>query len=77
MVSAINEFGYIYLQLNTNILTSLKKILPSDEIINRRELFLKSKEDIDKNQVYLIKCNKYELCRVQVLEIVNNFQVSY
>lgn len=74
-VSAVVESGHLYLQLNFDIVSSLEEVLPNDEFLTP-ELFLKSKEDIDTNKVYLSKYEADNLwSRVQVLEIDNDFEV--
>lgn len=74
-VSAVVESGHLYLQLNFDIVSSLEDVLPNDEFLSP-ELFLKSKEDIDTNKVYLSKYEADNLwSRVQVLEIDNDFEV--
>lgn len=74
-VSSVVESGHLYLQLNIDVVTSLEEILPSDELLNQ-ELFLKSKEDIKKDEIYLIKYEADNIwSRVQVLEIENDTEV--
>lgn len=74
-VSAVVESGHLYLQLNFDIVSSLEEVLPNDEFLSPK-LFLKSKEDIDTNKVYLSKYEADNLwSRVQVLEINNDSEV--
>lgn len=75
-VSSIVESGHLYLQLNIDIVTSLEEILPTDEFLDP-EFFLKSKEDIIKDKVYITKYEADNIwSRVQVLDIINDFEVS-
>jgi len=75
-VSSIVESGHLYLQLNIDIVTSLEEILPNDEFLNP-EFFLKSKEDIIKDKVYITKYEADNIwSRVQVLDIINDSEVS-
>lgn len=75
-VSSIVESGHLYLQLNIDIVTSLEEILPSDEFLNP-EFFLKSKEDIIKDKVYITKYEADNIwSRIQVLDIINDSEVS-
>ncbi|VVC36913.1 Tudor domain [Cinara cedri] len=76
IVSSFVESGHFYLQLNSNVISSLKKILPNDESLGP-EYFLKSKEDIGVDQVFLMKYEDDNLWyRVHVIEIINDFEVK-
>lgn len=77
-VSAINESGYLYLQLKFNTITSLEEILPNDECL-LPDYFLRNKEDIKANQVYLTKYydgDEASWGRVQILEVINDVEVK-
>ncbi|XP_060876676.1 uncharacterized protein LOC132949690 isoform X1 [Metopolophium dirhodum] len=75
-VSSIVESGHLYLQLNIDIVTSLEEILPNDEFLNP-EFFLKSKEDIIKDKVYITKYEADNIwSRVQVLDIINDSEAK-
>jgi len=75
-VSSIVESGHLYLQLNIDIVTSLEEILPNDEFLDQ-DYFLKSKEDIRKDKVYITKYEADNIwSRVQVLDIINDSEVS-
>ncbi|XP_016658330.1 uncharacterized protein LOC100161737 [Acyrthosiphon pisum] len=75
-VSSIVESGHLYLQLNIDIVTSLEEILPSDEFLDPG-FFLKSKEDIIKDKVYITKYEADNIwSRVQVLDIVNDSEAK-
>lgn len=77
IVSSFVESGYLYIQLNFNVISSLEDILPNDECLGP-EYFLKNKEDIIIDQVYLMKYEDDNLwCRVQVIEIINDSEVNY
>jgi len=74
-VSSVVESGHLYLQLNFDTVASLEEILPNDEVLNQN-WFLKNKEDIKKDQIYLIKYEADNIwSRVQVLEIYNDLEV--
>lgn len=76
IVSSCPKFGYLYLQLNFDVVESLEYILPRDEHLDA-EWFLKSKEDIKMDHVYLLKYDEENLwCRAQVLEIINDSEVN-
>lgn len=76
MVSAVVESGHLFLQLKYDVVVSLEEILPNDESLTP-EFFLKSKEEIDKNQVYLMKYeDENAWSRIQIQEIINNSEVS-
>jgi len=66
------------LQLNFDIVSSLEEILPNEECL-LPDYFLKSKEDVNKDQVYLAKYydgDNVIWCRAQVLEIINDIEVK-
>lgn len=76
-MSAIVESGHLYLQLKYDIVASLEEILPNEKCL-LPEHFLNSKEDVNKDQVYLTKyndCDEISWCRAQVLEIFNDIEV--
>ncbi|VVC37988.1 OST-HTH/LOTUS domain,Tudor domain [Cinara cedri] len=76
IVSSFVESGHLYLQLNFDVISSLEEILPNDECLSP-EYFLKNKEDIGVDQVYLMKYENDNLwCRVQVIEIINDSEVK-
>jgi len=75
-VTSVVDSGHLYLQLNFEVVASLEEILPGDEHVNQ-ELFLKSKDDVKKDEIYLIMYEADNIwSRVQVLEIVNDSEVS-
>lgn len=74
-VSSVVESGHLYLQLNFEVVSSLEEILPNDEYL-LPEFFLKNKDDVSKEQVYLIKYEADNIwSRVQVIDIVNDIEV--
>lgn len=73
-VSSVVESGHLNLQLNFDIVSSLEEILPNDESL-LPEFFLKSQEDIQIGQIYLIKYDDTLWSRVEVLEIINDSEV--
>jgi hypothetical protein len=74
IVSSVVESGHLYLQLNFDIVSSLEEILPNDESL-LPEFFLKSKEDLQIGQIYLIKYDDTLWSRVEILEIINDSEV--
>lgn len=77
-VSSIVESGHLFLQLKLDIVTSLEEILPNDEYL-LPEYFLKSQEDIKKDQVYLAKYNdnnEITWCRAKIVDFINDNEVS-
>lgn len=75
IVSSFVESGHLYLQLNFDVISSLEEILPNDKCLSP-EYFIKSKEDIRKDQVYLLKYEDDVWCRVQIIEIINDSEVN-
>ncbi|XP_050522077.1 uncharacterized protein LOC126894827 [Daktulosphaira vitifoliae] len=76
-VSAVTISGYIYLQLNTDIVASLEEILPTEcEEYLDTEYFLKSKDEIQKDKIYLAKYEPDSWSRVQVLNVLNDSEVD-
>lgn len=76
IVSSIVESGYLYLQLNPDIISSLAEILPNEECLYP-DYFLKTKDEIEKDQVYIVKYKNEDIwCRVQVVELKNDTKVS-
>ncbi|XP_025412792.1 tudor domain-containing protein 7-like isoform X2 [Sipha flava] len=75
IVSSVVESGHLYLQLNFDIVSSLEEILPNDESL-LPEFFLKSKEDLQIGQIYLIKYDDTLWSRVEILEIINDSEVK-
>jgi len=74
-VTSVVDSGHLYLQLNFEVVASLEEILPNDEYLNQ-ELFLKSKDDVKKDEIYLIMYEADNIwSRVQVLEIENDSEV--
>lgn len=77
-VSSIVESGHLFLQLKLDIVTSLEEILPNDECL-LPEYFLKSQEDIQKDQVYLAKYNDNDeitWCRAKIVDFINDNEVN-
>lgn len=65
------------MQLKLDIVSSLEEILPNDENL-LPEFFLKHKEDINKDQVYLAKYNdnnEITWCRAKVVDFIDDNEV--
>lgn len=75
VVSSFVESGHLYLQLNFDVISFLEEFLPNDECIIP-EYFIKSKKDIKKDQVYLMKYEDDIWCRIQIIEIINESEVN-
>uniref|UniRef100_A0A2S2PIN6 Tudor domain-containing protein 7 n=1 Tax=Schizaphis graminum TaxID=13262 RepID=A0A2S2PIN6_SCHGA len=76
-VSSIVESGHLYLQLNIDVVTSLEEILSSIVEFFDPEYFLKSKEDIIKDKVYITKYEADDIwSRVKVLDIINDSEAK-
>lgn len=76
-MSSVVESGHLNLQLNSDIVSSLEEILPNEEFLSP-DYFLKNKEEVKKDQVYLIKYeNESMWCRVQVVELRDDTKVSW
>lgn len=74
-VSSVVQSGHLYLQLNFEVVSSLEEILPNDEYL-LPDFFLKSKDDVCKDQVYLTKYEADNIwSRVQVIDIINDIEV--
>ncbi|XP_025206964.1 tudor domain-containing protein 7B isoform X2 [Melanaphis sacchari] len=75
-VSSIVESGHLYLQLNFDVVSSLEEILSNDEFYDP-EYFLKSKEDIVKDKVYVTKYEADNIwCRVKVVDIISDSEAK-
>lgn len=74
-VSSVVESGHLNLLLHPEVVSSLEEILPNEEFLSP-DYFLKSKEEVDKDQVYLIKYESEKMwCRVQVVELKDDTKV--
>lgn len=75
-VSSIVESGHLNLQLNSDLVSSLEEILPNEEFLSP-DYFLKNKEEVKNDQVYLMKYENENIwCRVQVIELKDDTKVS-
>lgn len=77
-VSSVVESGHLYLQLNSDIVSSLEAILPNEKILFP-DYFLKSKDEIKKDQIYLSEYkdeNGSMWRRIQIVELKDDTKAS-